>query len=191
MQIPRKWIPVFLYTAGIFIVTPFLPDLIRTASSRWSSSGVSHFVLNVELFLAGLIFAFSVFLFFLKKNKSLFLIFSLLGIFLLSFLIYHYLPNPYEFTHLPEYAVLSILISRVLYKGKMSGSSAPKENEMKIRFWTIKNSYFSSALITGVIGTADEIYQYFLPKRAFTAYDIFLNMLGGILGLLVFWGTKR
>jgi len=46
-------------------------------------------------------------------------------------------------------------------------------------------------MVTGLIGTADEIYQYFLPNRYFTLYDIFLNILGGILGLLIFWGIKK
>ncbi|MFW6132138.1 MAG: VanZ family protein, partial [Candidatus Aminicenantaceae bacterium] len=60
-------------------------------------------------------------------------------------------------------------------------------------FWTaklIKNHYFYSLSLTAVVGTADEIYQYFLPRRSFRLYDVFLNLLGGILGLLVFWGYQ-
>ena len=174
----RRWLPPILYTAGIIIVTPFLPDLIRGASSRWSSPGVSCFVLKVEIFLAAFVLAFSIFLFFFRKSKSVFLILSLSSIFLLSFFIYQYLPNPYEFTHLPEYAILSLLVIRAL-----------DEKHSKMGRITT-NSYLLSGFITSVIGTGDEIYQHFLPNRFFTWYDIFLNCLGGILGLLVFWGAK-
>ena len=55
----------------------------------------------------------------------------------------------------------------------------------------IKKPYLFSASLTGVIGIIDEIYQRFLPGRYCTIYDIFLNILGGILGLLVFWGIRR
>jgi VanZ family protein len=57
--------------------------------------------------------------------------------------------------------------------------------------YAIKKLYLYSVSLTGAIGTIDEIYQHFLPRRYCTIYDIFLNILGGILGLLVFWGTRR
>jgi len=107
----------------------------------------------------------------------------------LSFIIYQFIPNPYEFTHLPEYAILSVLIVRALDKKNVRNIGAEKEKNIKSA--TIKNSYFLSGAGTGVIGIADEIYQYFLPNRYFTLYDIFLNILGGILGLLIFWRIKK
>jgi len=113
-----------------------------------------------------------------RRNKSLYFLLSYGGILLLSFIIYQFLPNPYEFTHLPEYAVLSALLMNAI--GKKGGKSS-----------AIKKPYLFSASMTGVIGIIDEIYQHFLPRRYCTVYDIFLNILGGILGLLVFWGTRR
>ena len=124
-----------------------------------------------------------------RRRKSALFLVSVGGIFLLSFIIYQFIPNPYEFTHLPEYAILSILIIWALDKEKLKRTDAKKEKN--IRLTISKNPYFLSAFITGIIGSADEIYQYFLPNRYFTWYDIFLNILGGILGLLVFWGIKR
>lgn len=110
MKISRKWAVVFLYTAGVFVVTPFLPQLIRFASSQWSRSGVSTFVLGVEIIIALLILGVAIrFLIYRKKKSILFFIFTG-GIFILSIIIYQFIPNPYEFTHLPEYAILSILI---------------------------------------------------------------------------------
>lgn len=189
MKFSGKWVIACAYTGGIFLVTPYLPQLIRVASSRWSSSGVSRFVLGVEIIIALLIFTLAiVFLFYKSKKSALFLI-SICGIFLLSFIIYQFLPNPYEFTHLPEYAILSILIVRALDKGKGRGVLAKKEKNIKSVL--NKNSYFLSGAVTGIIGAGDEIYQHFLPNRHFTWYDILLNILGGIIGLLVLWGTKR
>lgn len=189
MKITRKWTVVFFYTVGIYVVTPYLPQLIRVASSRWASSSVSRFVLVVEIALALLISILAVRFLIQKKKKSALFLVSTGGIFLLSFLIYQFIPNPYEFTHLPEYAILSILIIWALDKEKLKSKRAEKEKN--IRSAIIKNSYFLSGAGTGVIGIADEICQYFLPNRFFTWYDIFLNILGGILGLLIFWGLKK
>ena len=189
MKTSGKWTIVCVYTIGIFVVTPYLPQLIQAATSRWSSSGVSRFVLGVEIAIALLILILALeFLIHRRKKSALFLI-SVGGIFLLSFIIYQLIPNPYEFTHLPEYAILSMLIIRALDKEKVRSKSAEKEENVKSAI--IKNSYFLSAMATGIIGTGDEIYQYFLPNRFFTLYDIFLNILGGILGLLIYWRTRK
>jgi len=161
----------------MFIFTPYLPQLIRATSSHWSKSRVANFVLGVEIIIALLILTSAIVLIIYKKKKSILFIISIGGIFLLSIIIYQFNPNPYEFTHLPEYAILSILIIKALDKEKRSTF--------------IKNSYFLSGLITGIIGTGDEVYQHFLPNRFFTWYDILLNILGGILGLVIFWGTKK
>jgi hypothetical protein len=157
------------------------------ASSRWSSLGVSRFVSIVEIAIALLILTLGA-AFLIQKKKKLFLfLISLGGIFLISLILYQFIPNPYEFTHLPEYAVLSMFIMRALNKEKVRNIIAEKNIKSAIT----KNPYFMSVSVTGIIGTGDEIYQHFLPNRCFTLYDIFLNILGGILGLLVFWGIKR
>ena len=118
MKTSGKWTIVCVYTIGMFVVTPYLPQLIQAATSRWSSSGVSRFVLGVEIAIALLILILALeFLIHRRKKSALFLI-SVGGIFLLSFIIYQLIPNPYEFTHLPEYAILSMLIIRALDMGK-------------------------------------------------------------------------
>ena len=189
MKTSGKWTIVCVYTIGMFVVTPYLPQLIQAASSRWSSSGVSRFVLGVEITIALLILILALeFLIHRRKKSALFLV-SVGSIFLLSFIIYQLIPNPYEFTHLPEYAILSILIIRALDKEKVKSKSAEKEENVKSAI--IKNPYFLSAMATGIIGTGDEIYQYFLPNRFFALYDIFLNILGGILGLLIYWRIRK
>jgi len=52
MKISRKWTIIFFYPIAIFVITPYLPQLIQTASSRWSSAGVSRFVLVIEIAIA-------------------------------------------------------------------------------------------------------------------------------------------
>lgn len=180
MKIAWKWVFALIYAIIIFIITPYLPNLIRDASSRWSIEELKQFVLIIEIIVVFFLLFLGIILFISRRKKSaiLFLI-CIGGIFLLSFILYSFLPNPYEFTHLPEYAILSILIMRAWDKNK------DKINTLA------KNSYFLSGLLTGIIGTGDEIYQHFLSNRTFTWYDIFLNVLGGILGLLVYWVIKK
>ena len=182
-----RWIFVIAYTIGIFVVTPYLPQLIRAASSKWSSFGVSRFVLWVEIGLAVLILGLAIVFIVQKKRKSAFFLISAAGIFLLSLCIYQLIPNPYEFTHLPEYAVLSVLLYWALNNMRKSIEEIKGPGRPRI----FMNTYFQSGAITGMVGSADEIYQLYLPNRAYTWYDIFLNILGGILGLLIIWGIKR
>jgi len=54
-----------------------------------------------------------------------------------------------------------------------------------------KRVYFQSIAITAALGSIDELYQGVLSMRSFIWYDIFLNTLGGVLGLTLFWGLKR
>jgi len=189
MKISKKWIIVGVYTIVLFAVTPYLFKLIQAASSRWSSSGVKYFVLGVEIAIALFIFILSIRFLIYRRKKALIFFSSVGSIFLLSFLIYQFIPNPYEFTHLPEYAALSMLIIWAVGKEKHRIAGTPEKKKKKFTF--IKNSYLLSGAITSSIGTIDEIYQYFLPNRYFTWYDIFLNTLGGILGLLIFWSIKK
>ena len=179
IRIPWKWIFVCLYTIALFSFIPYLPSLIKLASAQWSSSGVALFVFGVEIIIAILILTLAIRVFIYKRKKAIFFLIFIGGFLSLSFFLFQRRPNPYEFTHLPEYAILCILIIRALDKRK------------KTKSIIVKNSYFLGGMITGVIGTGDEIYQYFLPNRVFNLYDILLNILGGILGLLIIWEIKR
>ncbi len=177
------WTSVIFYTIGIFIATPYLPSLIDAASAQWSKSGVSRFVLAVELVLAVCILILAI-IFLIKKKKKPILFLVFLGfIFLLCFVLYLIIRNPYEFTHLPEYALLSILLVQALKSRKRFLQDESEETEKNTSF--LKNPYVLSIMIVSLVGIADETYQYFLPGRFFTIYDIFLNALGGFLGTLI------
>ena len=166
-----------LYFLGIIIATPYLPALIRFANSRWPSASVSKFVLAIEILIAIVMLLLTVAVYKKKKSKVWLFLFPVCGIILISVLLYHYLPNPYEFTHFPEYAILSFLMKKALDEKRDGGRN--------------RNSYVKSGLFTGMIGIGDEIYQHFLPGRVFTWYDVILNFVGGILGLIVYWGLKK
>ena len=189
MKTSGKWTIVCAYIISLFVVTPYLPNLIRAATSRWTTSGVSRFVLGVEIAIALLILISAAIFLIYRRKKAVVFLSSVGCIFLLSFIIYQFIPNPYEFTHLPEYAILSMLLVWALSSEKVTRTKIKKGK--RLTSVIIKNPYILSGTIAGIIGIVDEIYQHFLPNRYFTLYDILLNILGGILGLLIYWKIKN
>jgi len=197
MNMPLRWMLAGAYTLSIFIFTPCLPKLIQIASGKWKGSSISNFVLKFEIIIALSLIFLALAIFKYKRKKGVVLLVSLGAIIALSFITYKFLPNPYEFTHLPEYAVLSYLLVWSLKEGeekpkkKSSNERLESNNGEGRKIGIIKNSYLLGGFITSGIGTVDEIYQYFLPRRFFTWYDIILNTIGGILGILIYWGLKE
>jgi hypothetical protein len=172
---------VYGYLLVVLIATPYLPLLIQWASFRWPAESVSGFVIGVEISIGILLIVSAVAIFFYNRRKFPSFILIIGGLIAFSSLFYLIIPNPYELTHLPEYAILGILILYAV-KGR-HGRTREKVNENYF--------YLRSAMITGVLGTIDELYQGILPLRCFTWYDIFLNGIGGLLGLTIFWGIAR
>jgi hypothetical protein len=116
-------------------------------------------------------------------NRRKFPLFSVVlgGLMGASVLFYCFIPNPYELTHVPEYAILSVLL--LLALKEVRSKREEESNALSL--------YVRSALIAGVCGGMDELYQGALPTRSFTWYDLVLNVMGGIVGLTVYWGLKR
>lgn len=113
-------------------------------------------------------------------------------------LFYRIIPNPYELTHLPEYGVLSVLIVRAIRVGEGTNRVQCTERHYStvLRQRRTERSganllYFRSAVFTTALGTVDELYQGLLLGRSFIWYDILLNGLGGVLGLMIVWGMSR
>ena len=225
-----RWLAVYGYLLIVLIATPYLPLLIQWASSRWSAGSISGLVLGVEISLGVLLIVSAGVIFFHNRRK--FPSFALIigGLIAFASLFYLVIPNPYKLTHLPEYAILGVLILHALkekrgrtrekvnetyfYPVRMS----PSENTSMLcktlfRFFTLLNFpmgtlfngvntgimalvksnrvYLRSAMITGVLGTIDELYQGILPLRYFAWRDIVMNGLGGLLGLTIFWALSR
>ncbi|HUV59725.1 MAG TPA: VanZ family protein [Desulfatiglandales bacterium] len=175
----RRWLLVYGYLLILLVATPYLPLLIRWASSKWQAGSISSFVLGVEIFIGALLIFLVGCVFFFNRKKFPSFIIIIGGLLTSAILFYLFIPNPYELTHLPEYAILSILIMKAIKKQK----GKEKLNDTYI--------YFGSGAVTGALGAVDEIYQGLLPLRYFTWYDILLNVIGGLLGLIIFWGVER
>jgi VanZ family protein len=76
--------------------------------------------------------------------------------------------NPEESIHFIEYGVLSVLFFHAL--------------SFRLTDWSI---YFAAALLTGLVGTFDEVIQWFTPQRYFDFRDIWLNAGAGFLAQVV------
>ena len=179
-----RWLAVYGYLLIVLTATPYLPLLIQWASSRWSAESISRFVLTVEVSLGVLLIisAGAVFSYNRRKFPSFVLIIG--GLIGFASLFYLVIPNPYELTHLPEYAILGILILHAIKEREgRERSIMPRAKSKRV--------YFRSAMITGALGTIDELYQGILPLRYFAWRDIVLNGLGGLLGLTIFWALTR
>lgn len=172
---------VYGYFLIVLIATPYLPLLIQWASARWPAVSIASFVLVVEISIGVLLIISAGAIFFsnIRKFPRFFLIIG--GLITFSTIFYLIVPNPYELTHLPEYAILGILVMQAIKEAE--GKRREKMSET--------SSYFQSAAITCALGIIDELYQGILPSRNFAWYDIFLNGVGGLLGLTIFWGISR
>lgn len=74
--------------------------------------------------------------------------------------------------HFTEYAILALLAARAFV------SSSHK---------TLRRRWFFAALLLVVIySLADEYHQSFVPSRTGSIYDSFIDMAGGLTGLLIF-----
>ncbi|NVM57762.1 MAG: VanZ family protein [Desulfobacterales bacterium] len=142
------------------------------------------------IFLAGGIF-------FYNRGKFLRFILMTGGSIAAASLFYRIIPNPYELTHLPQYAILSILMVRAIKPGKgicvqpTGGHYSPVLRLRRTERSEAKFLYYRSAAMTGALGAMDELYQGLLPARYFNWYDILLNGLGGVLGLVIVWGISK
>ena len=160
---------------------------------------MSSFVLGFEVSIGALLIVSTVPLF--VYNRRRFFLFTVIvgGVVSAAFLLYRTKPNPYEFTHLPEYAILNILIIKAMKGGKRT--PIERVTEMEERMATHRATgvgeslyrylYFRALAITGAIGAIDELYQGLLPTRYFNVYDMLLNGLGGALGSAIIWGMDR
>jgi hypothetical protein len=176
-----RWLAVYGYLLIVLIATQYLPLLIQWASSRWSAGSISGFVLGVEISLGVLLIVTAGAIFF--HNRQKFPSFALIvgGLMAFASLFYLVIPNPYELTHFPEYAIMGVLILNAIKERQ--GRTAEKTDGIYL--------YFRSAMITGALGSIDELYQGILPLRYFAWRDIVLNGLGGLLGLTILWALTR
>jgi VanZ family protein len=81
--------------------------------------------------------------------------------------------------HLTEYAVLAVLIWRVLNQSKN-----------KLSPWSWPRS-LRALLIVFLYAATDEFHQKFVPTRMPLVSDVFIDTAGGVIGLLALWIFHR
>ncbi len=78
------------------------------------------------------------------------------------------------FWHVIEYFVLSLLVCRAFNKPKFK-----------------RNLWIFTLLIGGLYAISDEIHQYFVPGRIFSYGDIFADLIGITLGIIIYKIVKN
>lgn len=188
-----RWLLVYAYLAAVFALDPRLPDIIQWASDRWTYESVSLFVLGVEIAIAFLLAVFAGVLAFYNRRAMLPYVLIVGGGIAVSYVFYRYfIPNPYELTHVPEYAVLGALVLPAI-KGLDKSAPPPSSNPVPkaLHKGIVRNAYLNSLVFAFTVGLIDELYHGVLPSRYFTYYDLFLNGLGAAMGLALMWALDR
>jgi VanZ family protein len=87
-------------------------------------------------------------------------------------------PTIQNFVHIPLYAALSL--SWILPMSHRSNS------QRKIIWFYFYSSRLLAVLFTVLFGIFDEFHQAFVPGRYCSAQDILLNVVGAIVGVIIF-----
>lgn len=86
--------------------------------------------------------------------------------------------NPYSLLHIPLYGVLAILIIFSIHSPLTQKSQSDQPNP--------KPRLYLAGLMASGVALADEAYQSFIPSRHASLIDIFLNLFGIAIGLILF-----
>ena len=166
----RLWAFIIIYVLFIYVSLPFFPTFIKALSSFISKEllNLLSLVLSVSFFLMLSVWIYK------KKyklNQFLLIISPLLLLTYLSLSLDVWV----ERIHFVEYAVLGLLFSRA------------------VNVRTLHGIIYTGCLVT-LIGTVDEIIQWFLPNRVGDMRDVFMNAVGGLSGLwlgrFLFWEQR-
>ena len=79
--------------------------------------------------------------------------------------------NPMSLLHIPLYGILTILLALAF--------QARPTNHSKLR-------YIFAALVAIAVASGDEFYQSFIPSREASATDVFLDVGGIFLAIILF-----
>ena len=163
----RLWVFIIIYVLFIYVSLPFFPAFIKALSNFISKEllNLLSLVLSISFFLLLSVWIYN------KKYKAKQFLLIISPLLLLTYLSLS-LDVWVERIHFIEYAVLGLLISRTVDVRTLSGI------------------IYTGCLIT-LIGTVDEIIQWFLPNRVGNMRDVFMNSVGGLSGLwlgrFLFW----
>ena len=163
----RLWVLIVVYVLFIYVSLPFFPAFISTLRGFFSKEllNLLSLTLSISFFLILSVWIYK------KKYKLNHFILIISPLLLLIYLSLS-LDVWVERIHFVEYAVLGLLISRAVNVRALSGI------------------IYTGCLVT-LIGSVDEIIQWFLPNRVGDMRDVFMNSVGGLSGLwlgrFLFW----
>ena len=100
--------------------------------------------------------------------------------------------NPYSLLHIPLYGILTVLLI-LSFRRKPSNPINPRDpmNPMNSRNSTNSTNpinpinLLAAGIIALVVAIADEIHQAYLPNRDASIIDVFLDIIGIILCMLI------
>ncbi len=152
------------------VARPIQKYLREEFTAALGPTGMTIFVLS--LFLGGGIF----FVYISRLWRLALTNIILVSLILLAGIGYSFsLRLPEERVHLVEFGLLGILAC----------SSWRGEGD------DFRNWIWKPLLFIFLVGTADEIFQWFLPDRCFDLRDILFNALGGIWGIILCLAASR
>ena len=166
----RLWVLIVVYVLFIYVSLPFFPAFISTLRGFISKEllNLLSLVLSISFFLLLSVWIYN------KKYKLKQFLLIISPLLLLTYLSLS-LDVWVERIHFIEYAVLGLLISRV------------------VNVRTLHGIIYTGCLVT-LIGGVDEIIQWFLPNRVGDMRDVFMNSVGGLSGLwlgrFLFWEQR-
>jgi len=163
----RLWVLIVIYVIFIFVSLPFFPAFISILRGIISKEllNLLSLVLSISFFLMLSVWIYK------KKYKLNQFILIISPLLILTYLSLS-LDVWVERIHFVQYAVLGLLISRAVNVRALNGI------------------IYTGCLVT-LIGSIDEIIQWFLPNRVGDMRDVFMNSVGGLSGLwlgrYLFW----
>jgi hypothetical protein len=95
--------------------------------------------------------------------------------------------NPYSLLHIPLYGILTFLLifSNFASPFKFIGNPANSTNPSNPINPTNSRNLVAAGIIALVVAIADEIHQAYLPNRDASIIDVFLDIIGIILCMLI------
>ena len=163
----RLWVLIIIYVLFIYVSLPFFPAFISVLRSFISKEllNLLSLALSISFFLLLSVWIYN------KKYKAKQFLLIISPLLLLTYLSLS-LDVWVERIHFIEYAFLGLLISRT------------------IKVINLRSIIYAGSLVT-LIGSVDEIIQWFLPNRVGDMRDVLMNSFGGLsgvwLGRFLFW----
>ena len=160
------WVAVILWILFIGISIPLARDFQALVTAFL---GRNAFIAAVFIFLLAGLFIVTLRVLRQSKTKRLMsFLWTLFAIAICTAWTIELSKNPEESIHFIEYGVLSVLFFHAL--------------SFRLSDWSI---YFAAVLLTGLVGTFDEMIQWFTPQRYFDFRDILINTGAGFLAQVV------